>query len=190
MTHWKTNRRINRQKVYLKIFIVVLIRVLLQLYSTRWEFSQDVLRILAWPLWWLNLFQVHLSISPCKGVWSGNLLRRQPINQGELSLVRGAGRNRQMCGQAVYSHCQSIHYIPHLCFVQTPNQRNTRWYGPLRGPTSRGLWPSSFFFPFRQTKGPFRPSCPFWCTVVTLITLSSKLWKIKRNTCVLCRHTQ
>ena len=125
MTHWKTNRRINGRKVYLKIFIVVFIRVLLQLYSTRWEFSEDVLRILAWPLWWLNLLLVHLSISPCKGVWSGNLLRRQPINQGELSLVRGAGRNRQMCGQPVYSHCQSIHYIPHLYFVQTPNRTNT-----------------------------------------------------------------
>ena len=167
-----------------QLSIVVFTRVLLQIYFTRWEFSQDVLHILVWPLWWLNLFLVHLSISPCKGVWSGNLLRRQPINQGELSLVRGAGGTRQLCGHAGNPHCQYIHQILHLCLGQaqpkiwpclTPNRTNTRRYGLLCRPTSSaeglGLCPMSFFA-HQAKKDLFMP---LWCTVVTLIPIISNL---------------
>ena len=67
--------------------------------------------------------------------------------------------------------------------------RQTRRYGPLRGPTSSscgGLWPlAKAFFALRPKKQLIKMFWPvfgdFWCSVVNFETFSSNLSRFERN---------
>ena len=85
--------------------------------------------------------------------------------------------------------CCSRHCLKACARKVFKELKDTRRYGPLRGPISsscEGLWASAeAFFAFRAKKRAYYAVlahlCNFWCQVVTLVTFSSNLSNFERN---------